>query len=81
MKKEGAAELNNIEIKSVTKKYKVFETPKGLKNTVLSLFHRKYIEKVAVDNINISIGQGELVGYIGANGAGKSTRLKCWRAF
>lgn len=31
---------------------------------------------VAVDDLSISIGAGEVVGYIGANGAGKSTTIK-----
>lgn len=34
-------------------------------------------EKVALDNINLSIGEGEFVTVIGGNGAGKSTLLNC----
>ena len=30
----------------------------------------------AVENINFSISDGEIVGFLGANGAGKSTTLK-----
>ena len=32
---------------------------------------------VAVNDVNISIEEGELVGFIGKNGAGKTTTLKC----
>lgn len=68
--------MSLIEMKNVTKKYKVYEAPKGVKNALFSLVCRKYTEKVAVDNIDFAIRKGELVGYIGANGAGKSTTIK-----
>jgi ABC-2 type transport system ATP-binding protein len=43
---------------------------------ITSVFSRKYDEVVAVDNISFDIDEGEIVGYIGANGAGKSTTIK-----
>ena len=36
-----------------------------------------YGEKIAVDNINLSVKQGTVVGILGANGAGKSTSIEC----
>ena len=30
----------------------------------------------AIDNLNLKINDGEIVGYIGSNGAGKSTTIK-----
>jgi branched-chain amino acid transport system ATP-binding protein len=39
----------------------------------VSVFYGKFR---AIDNVNISIGAGEIVSIIGANGAGKSTLLK-----
>lgn len=30
----------------------------------------------AIDNLNFSIGKGEIVGFLGPNGAGKSTTMK-----
>lgn len=36
----------------------------------------RYIEKKAVKNVNFSVGQGEMMAYIGVNGAGKSTTIK-----
>jgi ABC-2 type transport system ATP-binding protein len=40
------------------------------------LFHPKYREQKAVDEISFSIEEGERVAFIGPNGAGKSTTLK-----
>lgn len=65
-----------IEVKDVYKEFKVYKREKGLFNNLKSLIIRNYEIKNAVDNISFSIKQGELVGYIGANGAGKSTTIK-----
>lgn len=37
---------------------------------------KKYGDKVAVDNISLEIPDGKIVGFIGLNGAGKSTTIK-----
>jgi ABC-2 type transport system ATP-binding protein len=37
---------------------------------------KSYGNKIAVDNLNLSIGQGELFGLLGVNGAGKTTTIK-----
>lgn len=44
--------------------------------SIKSLFYSKYETLHAVDDISFSIPEGELVGYIGQNGAGKSTTIK-----
>ena len=36
---------------------------------------------VAVDNLNLRVGEGELVGLIGPNGSGKTTTLNCIAGF
>ena len=65
-----------IEVKCVSKAYKVLDREKGLTQAIKALFVRKYKYIKAVDNISFSIKEGEIVGYIGPNGAGKSTTIK-----
>lgn len=38
--------------------------------------HKSYGDKVAVDDLNFSVAQGEILGLIGPNGAGKSSTVK-----
>ena len=65
-----------IEIKNVSKEFKVLNRREGLKGSLKDLFSRDYKIVKAVDNISMSIQQGEIVGYLGPNGAGKSTTIK-----
>ncbi|MCR5707885.1 MAG: ATP-binding cassette domain-containing protein [Ruminococcus sp.] len=65
-----------IEIKNITKEFKVLNRREGLAGSIKDLFSRDYKIVKAVDNITMSIEQGEIVGYLGPNGAGKSTTIK-----
>lgn len=65
-----------VECTNVTKIYKTLVKKRGFRNSVKSLFRRDYIKTTAVKDITFSISQGEMVGLIGANGAGKTTMLK-----
>ncbi len=62
-----------IELKNVNR---VFKITKREENFIKFMFHRQFEIKEAVRDINISIEEGELVGFIGPNGAGKSTTIK-----
>lgn len=65
-----------IDIKNITKEFKVLNRRDGLAGSIKDLFSRDYKIVKAVDNVTMSIEQGEIVGYLGPNGAGKSTTIK-----
>lgn len=65
-----------IEVKNLGKTYKIVKKDPGIAGALKSLFIRKHIVKKAVNEINFRIKKGEMVGYIGTNGAGKSTTIK-----
>lgn len=65
-----------IEVKYITKEFVSDKKYPGLKGAVRGLFSHEKVRKVAVDDISFSIKEGEIVGYIGSNGAGKSTTIK-----
>ena len=65
-----------IKVENLVKTYKIIEKEEGLISYFKNLFHPKYKEFMAVKEINFEIKEGELVGYIGENGAGKSTTIK-----
>lgn len=65
-----------IEVENLEKTYKTIEKEEGMLGYIKNLLKPKYKEFKAVKGINFDIEQGELVGYIGENGAGKSTTIK-----
>ncbi|MCG3151015.1 MAG: Vitamin B12 import ATP-binding protein BtuD [bacterium] len=65
-----------IEVTDLTKIFVNFKRREGVSGAFLDLFKRDYSRQVAVDHLTFQIAPGELVGYIGANGAGKSTTIK-----
>lgn len=65
-----------IKVKDLVKIYKIIEKEDGLIGYFKNLIKPKYKEFTAVNHINFEIQEGELVGYIGENGAGKSTTIK-----
>ena len=68
--------MNIISVKNLSKTFKKPIRGEGINGMIKSFFSKKYDEVKAVDNISFDIKEGEIVGYIGANGAGKSTTIK-----
>jgi ABC-2 type transport system ATP-binding protein len=65
-----------IVTKDLRTTFRSIKRGEGIAGAIGALFSREYVEKVAVENVTLSIEEGELVGYIGPNGAGKSTTIK-----
>jgi len=65
-----------IEVRELTKEFRTFRRREGVLGALQNLFVREYVTVHAVDRVSFTIEPGEMVGYIGANGAGKSTTIK-----
>ncbi|WP_202079701.1 ABC transporter ATP-binding protein [Caldalkalibacillus salinus] len=68
--------MQRIKAKGLTKTFKVHRSRPGLKGAFRDLFNREYRTIQAVHDVDLDIKAGEMVGYIGENGAGKSTTIK-----
>jgi ABC-2 type transport system ATP-binding protein len=65
-----------IQAEQLTKVYQINQKDPGLGGALKALFFPRHRDIVAVDRISFSVEPGEVVGYIGVNGAGKSTTIK-----
>ena len=68
--------MSAIEAKGLTKIYRTYRKESGLRGAIKGLGRRKYDETRAADDVTFKIEEGELVGFLGSNGAGKTTVLK-----
>lgn len=67
---------NIIEIENLTKSYKMY---KGKKSRLLEMIIPKYNKHTnfnALEELDLEVKNGEILGILGRNGAGKSTLLK-----
>ncbi len=65
-----------IQTENLSKVFRIPRKDPGVAGAVKALFRPRYDAKVAVDGISFTVEPGEMVGYIGVNGAGKSTTIK-----
>ena len=65
-----------IKVRELTKEFRTFRRREGVLGALQNLFVREHVTVHAVDRVSFTIEPGEMVGYIGANGAGKSTTIK-----
>ena len=67
---------NVIEIKNLVKQYKMYNRKQDrLTETIFPKINR-HTNFTAIDNLDLTIKKGEVLGILGKNGAGKSTLLK-----
>jgi len=67
---------NIINVKNLSKSFDVSTKEPGLKGTIKHFFVRQTKSLKVIKDISFEIKEGEIVGFLGANGAGKTTILK-----
>ena len=66
-----------IKAENLSKAYKIYEKDIDRVKEALNPFHKRYSKDFyALNDVTLTIKQGETVGIVGKNGAGKSTLLK-----
>jgi len=65
-----------ISVSNLSKIYKSAKKSSGISSAFKSIFRPEYLNKVALNQISFELTSGEIVGLIGANGAGKTTIMK-----
>lgn len=68
--------MSVIEVKNISREFEYYKKDEGMKNSLKNLVKREKLIKKAVKCLNFKINEGEIVGLLGANGAGKTTIIK-----
>ncbi|MGL5493096.1 MAG: ATP-binding cassette domain-containing protein, partial [Enterococcus faecalis] len=66
-----------IDIQHITKTYNMYKKPSDRFKEALSPTKKSYHDLFyALDDVTMQIKKGEMIGFVGENGSGKSTMLK-----
>lgn len=65
-----------VRIEHLTKKYKLYKSQKDRLLETMLPNQMRHSTKTVIDDMNLEIKKGEILGILGKNGAGKSTLLK-----
>lgn len=65
-----------IDVNNLSKEFIIRKNKPGLSGAIKGIFSNNKEIKCAVKNLNFHVNKGDILGYIGNNGAGKSTTIK-----
>ena len=68
--------MSLIKAENLSKTFKIYSQGEGIRGYLKSFVKRDYEEVHAVEGLDLDIDESEMIGYIGSNGAGKSTTVK-----
>lgn len=69
---------NAIEVHDLSKRFRIYTNrPRSIKESVVARRGKRYDDFWALRNIDLEIEKGTAFGFIGHNGSGKSTMLRC----
>lgn len=67
---------NTIVVDKVKHSYKSFEKGETFRDMIKDFFNRKHVEVPSLENVSLTVKEGEVLGLLGPNGAGKTSLLK-----
>ena len=67
---------NIIQVTNLSKRFNISSKDPGIRGTLKHFFKRETKSIEIIKNISFEIKEGEVIGFLGANGAGKTTILK-----